>query len=77
MSGPLPLPTRLAFVASDRPEAIEARARLVARYGEVSEEQAQVVVALGGDGFMLEVLHRNLAARRPIYGMNLGSVGFL
>src|SRR5665213_2214147 len=77
MSGPLPFPPRLAFVASDWPEAQEARARLIARYGEVSEAEAQVVVALGGDGFMLEVLHRNLAARRPIYGMNRGSVGFL
>ena len=69
--------TRLAFVASDRPEASEARARLTALYGDVPEEEAEVVVALGGDGFMLEVLHRNLASRRPIYGMNRGSVGFL
>jgi NAD+ kinase len=46
-------------------------------YGDVAEDEADVVVALGGDGFMLEVLHRNLAARRPIYGMNRGSVGFL
>ena len=77
MSGSPPLPPRLAFVASDWPEAQEARARLVSRYGEVCEDEAQVVVALGGDGFMLEVLHRNLATRRPIYGMNRGSVGFL
>jgi NAD+ kinase len=68
---------RLAFVASDWPEAQEARRRLADRYGEVPEEAADVVVALGGDGFMLEVLHRNLARRRPIYGMNRGSVGFL
>jgi NAD+ kinase len=68
---------KLAFVASDRPEAIDARARLVELYGEVVEEEADVVVALGGDGFMLETLHRNLAKRRPIYGMNRGSVGFL
>lgn len=67
----------LAFVASDWTEAQEARARLVALHGDVLEEEADVVVALGGDGFMLEVLHRNLAARRPIYGMNRGSVGFL
>ena len=67
----------LAFVASDWPEAREARARLIARHGDVAEDEADVVVALGGDGFMLEVLHRNLAARRPIYGMNRGSVGFL
>jgi NAD+ kinase len=70
-------PLRLAFVASDRPEAIEARARLIAQHGEVPENEADVVVALGGDGFMLETLHRNLADRRPIYGMNRGSVGFL
>jgi NAD+ kinase len=70
-------PLRLAFVASDWPEAATARARLAELYGDVPEEQADVVVALGGDGFMLEVLHRNLAARRPIYGMNRGSVGFL
>jgi len=68
---------RLAFHASDRPEAQAARAALAGRYGEVSEEEADVVVALGGDGFMLEMLHRNLASRRPIYGMNRGSVGFL
>ena len=77
MPGPPPLPPRLAFVASDWPEAQAARARLIARYGEVSEAEARAVVALGGDGFMLEVLHRNLATRRPIYGMNRGSVGFL
>lgn len=68
---------RLAFVASDRPEAQEARQRLTGIYGAVSEEAADVVVALGGDGFMLETLHRNLETRRPIYGMNRGSVGFL
>jgi NAD+ kinase len=68
---------RLAFVASDRPEAAQARARLADRYGDVPENDAEVVVALGGDGFMLEVLHRNLETRRPIYGMNRGSVGFL
>ncbi len=78
MAGPTPsLMTRLAFVAADRPEAMEARDQLIALYGDVAEDDADVVVALGGDGFMLEVLHRNLAARRPIYGMNRGSVGFL
>ena len=55
----------------------EARERLTALYGDAAESDADVVVALGGDGFMLEVLHRNLATRRPIYGMNRGSVGFL
>lgn len=68
---------RLAFLASDRPEAEEARDRLVKLYGEVAEADADVLVALGGDGFMLETLHRTLETRRPIYGMNRGSVGFL
>ncbi len=68
---------RLAFVASDRPEAQAARARLAHVYGSVPEDASETVVALGGDGFMLEVLHRNLETRRPIYGMNCGSVGFL
>jgi NAD+ kinase len=68
---------RLAFVADDRPESSAARDRLAARYGEVSEQEADVIVALGGDGFMLETLHRNLPGSRPIYGMNRGSVGFL
>ncbi len=76
MSWPSPN-LRIAVVASDRPEAQEAKALLDAHYGAVSEDDADVVVALGGDGFMLEVLHRNLATRKPIYGMNRGSVGFL
>ncbi len=73
------LPERpiLAFVASDWPEAQDARARLATLFGDAPAEEADVVVALGGDGFMLEVLHRSLATRRPIYGMNRGSVGFL
>lgn len=74
---PDPAQLRIAVVASDRPEAIDAAEKLSRLYGAVSEEEADVVVALGGDGFMLEVLHRNLASRRPIYGMNRGSVGFL
>jgi NAD+ kinase len=68
---------RLAFLAADRPEASAARDALVARYGEVPEEDADIVVALGGDGFMLETLHRTLPSHRPVYGMNRGSVGFL
>ncbi|HZC17884.1 MAG TPA: NAD kinase [Caulobacteraceae bacterium] len=73
---PLPI-QRLAFVASNRPEAQAVRARLAARYGEAPVNEAQVIVALGGDGFMLETLHRNLGRSVPIYGMNQGSVGFL
>jgi len=72
-----PTLTRLAFAASDRPEAQEALARLRARYGDAGEADAQVIIALGGDGFMLETLHRTMELNKPIYGMNRGSVGFL
>ena len=68
---------KLAFAASDRPEAQAARAALAARYGAVPEAEADVIVALGGDGQMLETLHGNLERRTPVFGMNRGSVGFL
>ena len=68
---------RLAFLASERPEAKEALDRLQSLYGETPVEDADVVVALGGDGFMLETLHKTLPRAKPIYGMNRGSVGFL
>ncbi|MES2035551.1 MAG: NAD kinase [Pseudomonadota bacterium] len=71
-----PFTRRLTFLASDRPEATQARERLISRYGDAGED-AQVIVALGGDGFMLETLHGSLADGKPIYGMNRGSVGFL
>jgi len=77
MFKPEPFVTRLAFAASERPEAQEARERLIARYGASDPDKAQVVVALGGDGFMLETLHSHMADPKPIYGMNRGSVGFL
>lgn len=68
---------RLAFMAGLTPEAQGARARLVARYGEVEPEQADAIVALGGDGLMLRALHRFMDGGKPIFGMNRGSVGFL
>jgi len=68
---------RIAFTASERPEAQEARARLAARYGDLPIAEAEVIVALGGDGFMLETFHEHLGAGLPVYGMNRGSVGFL
>jgi len=68
---------KLCFLADERSEALQARERLTQRYGGFGEDEANVLVALGGDGFMLETLHRNLPAAKPIYGMNLGSVGFL
>ncbi len=70
-------PGRIAFCASATPLAEEARARLTNRYGDCPIDQAAIVVALGGDGFMLETIHRVLAYNVPVYGMNCGSVGFL
>ncbi len=75
--GELPGMERIAFAASAAPLAQESRARLVGRYGEVPASEAQAVVCLGGDGFMLETLHRLLLTDTPVYGMNCGSVGFL
>jgi NAD+ kinase len=72
-----PTVTRIAFAASDRPEAQDACERLRDRYGHTPEDEAQFIVALGGDGFMLETLHRTMDLGKPIYGMNRGSVGFL
>jgi len=67
----------IAFLSSGAKEADEAQARLVGLYGNVAPEEADVIVALGGDGLMLQTLHRTMNAPKPIYGMNRGSVGFL
>jgi len=69
--------TRLAFVAAETKEAEAALKTLKKRYGEVPPAQADVIVALGGDGFMLRTLHRFQSLKKPIYGMNRGTVGFL
>jgi NAD+ kinase len=68
---------KVAFVASATPEAQEARIRLALRYGDVPPEQADVIVTLGGDGLMLQTLHRLHGLDKPIYGMHRGTVGFL
>jgi NAD+ kinase len=68
---------RFAFIADQTPDAQAAQAELSARYDPVSAEEAEVVVALGGDGFMLETLHDTLQRRVAVYGMNRGTVGFL
>lgn len=68
---------KLAFVASRGPRAREAREALIARFGNVDEKDADVIVALGGDGFMLATLHRTQSLPAPVYGMNRGTVGFL
>ncbi|EYD75451.1 NAD kinase [Rubellimicrobium mesophilum DSM 19309] len=73
-----PMPShRICFVASDAQLARAARDRLAAKYGEVPLDQAAVVVALGGDGFMLQTLHAVEGREVPVYGMNRGTVGFL
>ena len=68
---------RIAFVASPTAEAQEALKRLTQRYGNAAATEADVVVALGGDGLMLQTLHAHLGSGRPIYGMHRGTVGFL
>ncbi len=68
---------RFAFLASDAPEARRALQRLVKAHGNAEPEKADVIVALGGDGLMLQTLHKSLAWKLPIYGMNRGSVGFM
>ena len=68
---------KIAFLSSGTPEADADRDRLVGLYGNVPEPEADVVVALGGDGMMLQTLHRFMQAGTPIFGMNRGSVGFL
>ncbi|HEX8233126.1 MAG TPA: NAD kinase [Caulobacteraceae bacterium] len=68
---------RLAFTASPRPDARAALKRLCKLYPAVPEAEADVIVAIGGDGFMLETLRRTLGSAKPVYGMNRGSLGFL
>ncbi len=68
---------RIAFLASEMPAAQEALAKLTALYGNAELSGADAVVALGGDGLMLQTLHRVMHDRVPIYGMHRGSVGFL
>ncbi|HXZ68421.1 MAG TPA: NAD(+)/NADH kinase, partial [Alphaproteobacteria bacterium] len=68
---------RICFIASAAPEAQHAKARLAAQYGDTPPREAEVIVALGGDGQMLQTLHETIDLKKPIYGMNRGSIGFL
>lgn len=68
---------RIAFLASDANVAQSARDALIARYGNSAPRDADVVVALGGDGFMLHTLHHMQHLNTPVYGMNRGTIGFL
>lgn len=67
----------LSFIASPTMEALAAREELIRIYGDVPAEEADVIVALGGDGFMLQTLHGTMNSGKLVYGMNRGSVGFL
>ena len=67
----------IAFVASHTPEARDAYGRLEKRYGNADPAKADVIVALGGDGLMLQTLHKFMNSGKPIYGMHRGTVGFL
>jgi NAD+ kinase len=68
---------RIAFIASPIAKAQEARAQLISRYGNADPATADVIVALGGDGLMLQTLHNFMKSDKPIYGMHRGTVGFL
>jgi NAD+ kinase len=68
---------KIAFAASRTPVAQTARAALIGRYGDVPMEEAEVIVALGGDGFMLQTLHFTEKLSSAVYGMNRGTIGFL
>ena len=68
---------RIAFVANETTTAEAAAARLRNLYGDAPIEDADIVVALGGDGLMLQTLHRVMQTDIPVYGMNFGTVGFM
>jgi NAD+ kinase len=67
----------IAFIASDAPAARRALTRMAKLYGNAELADAEVVVALGGDGHMLQTMHKMVSSRIPVYGMNRGTVGFL
>ncbi|WP_137392000.1 NAD kinase [Rhodoligotrophos defluvii] len=68
---------KVAFIAADNDSARRARRRLMRRYPSTTPEEAEIIIALGGDGLMLQTLHRFVSQQKAIYGMNRGSLGFL
>ena len=70
-------PAALAFVSSDVADAREAAARLAELYGNASFQDADVIVALGGDGFLLQTMRETMSTGKRVYGMNRGTIGFL
>lgn len=69
--------TKVAFLASSAPDALKAKETLESLCPSVTPEGADVIVILGGDGFMLEVMHQYLETKKPLYGIHCGSIGFL
>lgn len=70
-------PIAVAFVHAETPDAHDAATRLSALYGQADPLHAEVIVALGGDGFMLQTLRETMSSGKKVYGMNRGTVGFL
>ena len=68
---------KFACIASDSEQARRSQQQLAAKYDFVEAEDADVILALGGDGLMLHALHKYLDSGKPIYGLNCGTVGFL
>ncbi len=68
---------KLFFHTSDTPDAHTARKKLEAAHDTADAKDADIIIVLGGDGTMLEALHRHTGLNKPFYGMNFGSVGFL
>ncbi|MGL1922255.1 MAG: NAD kinase [Hyphomicrobiales bacterium] len=68
---------KLSFIASQTKDALKAKDELTKKYGNHSSDEADIIIALGGDGLMLECLHRFSDCNLPIYGLNRGTVGFL
>ena len=68
---------KLALLSSQAPDALSALQALTKRYGNIDPQNADVIVALGGDGFMLQTQHEYMNSNIPVYGMNKGTIGFL
>jgi NAD+ kinase len=73
----MPISRKIAFLASPTDDAQAALSSMTALHGQCAPDAADVICALGGDGFMLHTLHRHGGLGRPVFGMKLGTVGFL